>query len=466
MNFASRILAFILDIMAFLLGLRKRSRAKPAEEESLVGNEGLAQALKDALAEAEEWRVKYTDVSKQLCTAKKAEEDMSKEVERQKKELAGLRALNATMAEEQRKHWGERTAAKEELEAVRQAAEKEIVALRKCLEKYAGTERELQDAQKALGEVSRELVHVRGDRDNAKSLLATRTVELREASAYLAKTDTVSHADVQRMIEGLNAEIFQLAALVTDSVAFAQPARIPAADLPVLLESAGRLIGKEFVQFLHSNLHGEDAIWVQLALQATANAFASRTVSAWDLRFKSGQNSLLTDIHQQMFENEPQAISARWRILSRRYAGRLGREVDVVTSGTTKLVDTFKIILVISGAQDFISTIDWPGVYSKANSIIASSVKVQRVVGEDIASADFQIICPFESDPFDLECMADVEECARGERGRPAKLNVVICTSELGLRRCEKVDGEGSGVKSTTLLKAKVVLPPACEVVA
>lgn len=61
--------------------------------------------------------------------------------------------------------------------------------------------RNINGLQRALDAITME-------RDNATALLQTRTEELRGADAYLSKTDSVPEAQVRRMVEQLNAEIF------------------------------------------------------------------------------------------------------------------------------------------------------------------------------------------------------------------------------------------------------------------
>lgn len=85
-------------------------------------------------------------------------------------------------------------------------------------------------------------------------------------------------------------------------------------------------------------------------------------------------------------------------------------------------------------------------------------MRVQRAIGEDVASADFQIICPHAGAAFVAESMEDVDDGGRKKGSKQAKGDAVVCTTELGLRRCEKGEG-GAGIRVATLLKAKVVLP-------
>lgn len=130
--------------------------------------------------------------------------------------------------------------------------------------------------------------HSSSDLESTKALLATRTAELRESQAYLTKTDDTSHADVQRMVEGLNAQIFQLCAAVTDNVKFSRT-RTASADARAVAEQR---VGKTMAGFLHGSVHCDEPLWAQLALQATVNSFASWTITTWGGTYKGAQNAM------------------------------------------------------------------------------------------------------------------------------------------------------------------------------
>lgn len=150
--------------------------------------------------------------------------------------------------------------------------------------------------------------------------------------------------------------------------------------------------------------------------------------------------------------------------MSRRYARQLAGGWDTTSSGTEKLFGAFKDILIVSGAQESASSVNWLGIHDKVKSIIVDSIKLQKAIGEDIASTDFQIIRPHANAPFSVDFMEDVEDCRKTRQSKVAEGATVLCTTELGLSRCEKMAQEGGNarIKFATLLKAKVALqlPP------
>lgn len=121
--------------------------------------------------------------------------------------------------------------------------------------------------------------------EELRALLATRAAELRNAEQYLAKTDTVSHADIARLLQRLNSEILQLCAPLADACRpRSEPRSAPTDEDPVSLrEKVARRLGQHAVNALISVRQGQvDFVCVQMALQTLLSRAAAVTISAWD----------------------------------------------------------------------------------------------------------------------------------------------------------------------------------------
>lgn len=126
-------------------------------------------------------------------------------------------------------------------------------------------------------------------------LLEARTKELRGAEAFLTKADALSGADVISMLNALNSEIYQTAALVAESFQF-QPKKQKdeeggglmvteedgEVDLAEVYTSATDILGSRMVELLRSSEHHEDPTLVQIAFQAGMSAYSNWILSAWD----------------------------------------------------------------------------------------------------------------------------------------------------------------------------------------
>lgn len=264
--------------------------------------------LAEALRKADYWERKYSDSEKAL----RALQDEASELVQRESEAVAQYALSMAAHDRLFKKYSSLSRRHgqlhEQLDRSQEKSQREIEALKKKEETHEETKKKLNMLRSDKDEILRELQHLRVVHRDMESLLETRTVELRDAEAYLAKTDKRSYADVQRMVEGLNAQIFQLAALVTDSFDFI-PKDGHANNLRDAFQQVERRIGHPFANLLLSSSHDDDPIWVQMALQATATLFTSFIIDAWDIRFDKNRNSFLTSIYRGLYEEGQYAQS-------------------------------------------------------------------------------------------------------------------------------------------------------------
>ena len=163
--------------------------------------------------------------------------------------------------------------------------------------------------------------------------------------------------------------------------------------------------------------------------------------------------------------SEPQAVSARWRVLVRRYTKQLCAKVpNGIERETQALMELMNCILVLSSAS---GTTKAAGreipLREKVADILTESANIQKAIGEDVASCDFQLICPLAAAPFAAATMDDVDDCGRRRRRNSRDGKPVMFTTEIGLQKCEKLAGEGGKageIHTVTLIKAKVALTP------
>ena len=164
----------------------------------------------------------------------------------------------------------------------------------------------LRDQNQTLGEqIIRRTAELEVSRDESRvikekyaqalALLDTRTKELRGAEAFLTKADTLSGADVISMLNALNSEIYQTAALVAESFQFQpkkpvlgddtleeHPEERGEVDMTEVYQSATDILGSRMVELLKSSEHHDDPTLVQIAFQAGMAAYSNWIVAAWD----------------------------------------------------------------------------------------------------------------------------------------------------------------------------------------
>jgi chromosome segregation ATPase len=156
-----------------------------------------------------------------------------------------------------------------------------------------------EETRARLAEVVRELDACRRQMEAGASLLEVRSAELRDAQQYLSKPDSMSYAEVNRLVETLNAEIFQTAASVTDEFTFGQACAFTE-KLHTAYEKVSYAAGAALTHAVSTRSHKEDAILVQMLVQAVLAERVHWAIGCWSPYFTYDENSLLTKIHKSV----------------------------------------------------------------------------------------------------------------------------------------------------------------------
>lgn len=213
-------------------------------------------------------------------------------VQEQRNHWPYLRKSQKISKEEYEKIVSERDEARAQYERERQAGEKSrkerdalnvrIQSLEGRLSNVSGEA--ARNAAK-LSELQREIAHYQKERSNTSALLETRTMELKEAQAFLPKADNVADKEVVRMVEQLNTRIFQTAAALAESpdFQFGMPGDMRAVEEVMQKHEKYDWLGPHLLPSLRSINHADDPLLVQTALQATMAGYARRLATSWDL---------------------------------------------------------------------------------------------------------------------------------------------------------------------------------------
>lgn len=167
-----------------------------------------------------------------------------------------------------------------------------------------------------------------------------------------------------------------------------------------------------------------------------------------------------------MRDTEAQAISGRWRALTRGNMPRKQRDEPQLTSLlTTKILSGLVDILLAAGcnaSQAELVTALSSKFGDKISFLVTLAVRVNKIVGEDVTSGDLEVLAVPPASLFDPASMEDVyNEASSGTGAR------VLCTTDLGLRKRVRVFMTGEKEKQwalTTLLKPKVALESVVEI--
>ena len=153
---------------------------------------------------------------------------------------------------------------------------------------------------KALQTASR---HKEATHSQVAALLETRTSELKGAQTFLTKADTFSGADLILMVEGLNADILETAAYMTDTFDFGQSSQmISTGRQQSVHESIKSGLGQIMTNLLVQ--HGRDQMLIQIAVQAHLSRWCHHIASTWIIDAeKDGFNGILADLYEIISAN-------------------------------------------------------------------------------------------------------------------------------------------------------------------
>lgn len=399
----------------------------------------------------------------------------------QKQEIDDLQIILKDLRLENRGKDDELAALKASLESVTE----EIKELRDELEESEAANlkqnREIEVSEAENRSIRRQADELELRYNQTCDLLAIRTTELKAAHIFLNKADQHSGADIITMVEALNEDILQIAALVSDS--FVVPTKNGDTDLSKAgVQSSARrvaeILSPEFVALLVKYEHEEDPIIVQMAFQAGLCAYSERMASSWSLGDPK-HTKVLTDIYEQVRKSgvltfliiemrhlnfffvlpsvqlEEQAVSGRWRALTRVYAQRAQTtEPDLVH----RFIEFFTHILITAGYDGTTESVQKElndQFRNRLLEVVGLARRLSQAMGEGVTSCDLEINYVASNHPLEPVTMEDAWAKSTGA-GEPDPDDRVLCTTDLGLNRIEKLPGKDKA-NISVLLKPKVV---------
>lgn len=125
------------------------------------------------------------------------------------------------------------------------------------------------------------------------------------------------------------------------------------------------------------------------------------------------------------------------------------------------MVDAFVNVLITAGYQEKPAALqdrimnDFAG---RITVILQTAQRLNRSIGEGVTSCDLEALYISPSVSYDPTTMEDAFETTPKDKATTTPENV-LCTTDLGLVRAEKVSGAVGEWQELVLLKPKVVLP-------
>ncbi|PPR01393.1 hypothetical protein CVT24_006230 [Panaeolus cyanescens] len=295
-----------------------------------------------------------------------------------------------------------------------------------------------------------------------QELLDVRTKDLNHAQAFLTLTDTYSGSDVRKMVEALNAEIFQASAFIADLLEGSPVGRatklgweecLPAASI----EPLARVIGDRLMSIIavRGPALREDTLPVQLAVQTSLVQWSLGLVN----NFGDGTfGRQLEELYHRIRETETQAVAARWRVMTSKSVVKSSR---ISADGFDSLVLGILGLLRMGGWDDTNHESMIVNITGTLADVENQAMKIKAAIREHIMSCDMYLTAVSPEDRFDQAAMEDGYPTGRRKAsGRQLTGQEVLCAVGLGLTKSTNLpsdDGQYAS-RQEVILRSKVAL--------
>ncbi|KAF8901880.1 hypothetical protein CPB84DRAFT_1776901 [Gymnopilus junonius] len=344
---------------------------------------------------------------------------------RQEEELVSLRQL----LKERDAEIGQRKAA--DIDRLR----KHVIDLEKDREGARKQNQALVDQTRNLGSRNQQL-------ESELRRAKVEHAQLKGAQAFLTKADQLSGADV-----------IQIELAIEQKKVDGEEEEEQKAEAYARTED---IIGSRMTNLLKTSEHHEDPILVQIALQASMSAYSHWIVSSWAFESPDDEH-MLSEIYARVRETEEQAVSGRWRQLTRSHLQRmLVQEPDL----TTDMVDACAKIFVVAGLKGIPSAVH-ERIMDKFGKTISrlmtQAQQLNKKIGEGVTSCDLEALYIAPDVAYNVSMMEDALGTPAGKEEKDMH-EKILCTTDLGLVRAEKISGRIGEWQESVLLKPKVML--------
>ncbi|KAJ2922268.1 hypothetical protein H1R20_g14841, partial [Candolleomyces eurysporus] len=315
-------------------------------------------------------------------------------------------------------------------------------------------------------------------------LLKTRTEELALAQAFMTTADTCSVADISRMVEQLNDEMYQLAVLISDAVLHAKSSGTAVSPENVVQARGAleQIWNEELVRRMHMAVAEEDTILFECFVQYNLANWCHDVVRSFvdNPDAEEHLQALWKGINQSRefsfaryvacpltrfcFVTEEPSIARNWLAIT--YS-----ELKTQQFNSSHTMQDLSNLMRASGwAPEGEAVAKFKEqVESKFADLTAKARKIKQMVFEGILSADVRTSLIPLGDCYDPEEMEDAHDMGSGKGSGTGSsvfgammLQEIVCTVGLGLvatRRREGSDKQTKVEERTVVLKPKVLLP-------
>jgi hypothetical protein len=324
--------------------------------------------------------------------------------------------------------------------------------LRKASHYIDHLQQENRRSKDTINSLQNGLNNVHHQLEDAQTLSEVRGKELVGAQVFLTKADSLSISEVREKVNALNEEIFQTAATLGEALVHKRR-ELSQPDLDAASAVSQEMLGEKMTNILITQSQKPESevnsLLVQVVLQIFMVKFCVSKIQSW-YPGDSSIGEFLSAIYSEIHMTEEQAVSGRWRALTRAHTRpnteKWGKE----------LYKKLRYVLRVASWKPVVRSFDDEDPYGlRLPSIFNAINELRMAIGENFTSADLDIIT-FECDKvYDPAIMDNEYSDGRQSSGKRAPEDIVGTTS-IGLG---KVVEQSSGkVVSQTIIPAKIVL--------
>ncbi|KAL1725511.1 hypothetical protein EV714DRAFT_221155 [Schizophyllum commune] len=360
------------------------------------------------------------------------------------------------------------------LEAARKESDERYAALLDAEQRYAHRVRQLEsDARTQNKRLLTMAATERGraaraeaDHKNTCKLLEARTAELASAQAFLGSTDELSERDVASRMETLNEEIFQLSALLADSVQLGPADNSTASALEVVRSTLGeymcsKLTGGEDDERLVSGEDDARLGLLQVALQAAATHWCQVRIERWT--YNGSADRYAKHLHKIVRQRRKSSgacvtdrlipslerpdVAKRWRIITQKSLPT--SDGDDETKLLSSLHNALNVVTMAAAcvAKNVKGDADLQQAFQEGSqAIVRLTLQLRRDMSIGITSTQLNTIHPRPNQPYHSATME--AEDANQQR----KSSTVGCGISLGLVRDHGTPQRHTLIKSNVFI--------------
>ncbi|KAF8805146.1 hypothetical protein BYT27DRAFT_7339743 [Phlegmacium glaucopus] len=357
---------------------------------------------------------------------------------------------------------------KEDFRQLKYDLKRTNIQLEGCKQDLRRTRMELRNASHYANELHRkkqrwkdhmnglqnELNNIHQQLDDAKNLCKVRGKELHGAQVFLTKADALSISEVGEKVTALNEEIFQAAATLGEALIH-QRHELPPEDLDAAAAESQHIVGNTISNILISQAQRPEPVMnpllVQVVLQIFMVNFCVSKIQSW---YPSDVNieAFLDAIYSEIRSSEEQAVSGRWRALTRAHTRPT---TDTWTTELSeKLMSILRIASWMPGSPD-----DQESFTHRLPPIFKAVNELRIAIGEKFTSADLDVCtfhCGTRYAPSYMEDAYGDSRQQQSDDKRPPE--IVAGTTSIGLKKLMAERGANDALQFQNVISAKIVL--------